>query len=101
MTSIFPGGNALNAANITKKQQDQSAVLMEKISNGKRLITGADDAGNINKVNTGTIRIAQPWIIKETHSDIANKIEDQNGAASLKDNKIFLSDITKTNDTFN
>ena len=24
---------------------------MEKISNGKRLITGADDAGNINKVN--------------------------------------------------
>ena len=51
MTSIFPGGNALNAANITKKQQDQSAVLMEKISNGKRLITGADDAGNINKVN--------------------------------------------------
>ncbi len=52
MTSIFPGGNALNAANITKKQQDQSAVLMEKISNGKRLITGADDAGNINKVNS-------------------------------------------------
>ena len=51
MTSIFPGGNALNAANITKKQHDQSAALMEKISNGKRLITGADDAGNINKVN--------------------------------------------------
>ncbi len=51
MTSIFPGGNALNAAKITKKQQDQSAALMEKISNGKRLITGADDAGNINKVN--------------------------------------------------
>ncbi len=51
MTSIFPGGNALNAANITKKKQNQSAELMEKISNGKRLITGADDAGNINKVN--------------------------------------------------
>ena len=39
--------------------------------------------------------------MKETHSDIANKIEDQNGAAELKDNKIFLSDITKTIDTFN
>tara|TARA_B100001287_G_scaffold227931_1_gene197959 strand:- start:869 stop:988 length:120 start_codon:yes stop_codon:yes gene_type:complete len=39
--------------------------------------------------------------MKETQSDIANKIEDQNGAAYLKDNKIFLSDITKTNDTFN
>ncbi len=51
MTSIFPGGNALNASNITNKQQNQSAELIEKISNGKRLITGADDAGNINKVN--------------------------------------------------
>ena len=51
MTSIFPGGNALNATNITNKQQNQSAELMEKISNGKRLITGADDAGNVNKVN--------------------------------------------------
>ncbi len=51
MTSIFPGGNALNAAKITNKQQNQSAELVEKISNGKRLITGADDAGNINKVN--------------------------------------------------
>ena len=51
MTSIFPGGNALNAANITNQKQNQSAELVEKISNGKRLITGADDAGNINKVN--------------------------------------------------
>ena len=51
MTSIFPGGNALKATNITHKQQNQSAEIMEKISNGKRLITGADDAGNINKVN--------------------------------------------------
>ena len=52
MTSIFPGGNALKATNITNKQQNQSAKIMEKISNGKRLITGADDAGNINKVNS-------------------------------------------------
>ena len=52
MTSIFPGGNALKATNITNKQQNQSAEIMEKISNGKRLITGADDAGNINKVNS-------------------------------------------------
>ena len=51
MTSIFSGGNALKAANITNQQQNQSAELVEKISNGKRLVTGADDAGNINKVN--------------------------------------------------
>ena len=57
--------------------------------------------GNINKVNTGTIKIAQPWIMKETHSDIANKIEVQNGTADFKDNKIFLSDISKTIDTLN
>ena len=52
MTSIFPGGSALKATNITNKQQNQSTEIMEKISNGKRLITGADDAGNINKVNS-------------------------------------------------
>ena len=51
MTSIFPGGNALKASNITNKQQNESAELMEKISNGKRLVTGADDAGNIYRVN--------------------------------------------------
>jgi len=39
--------------------------------------------------------------MKETHSDIAYKIEDQNGTADFKDNKIFLSDITKTIDTLN
>jgi len=39
--------------------------------------------------------------MKETHSDIANKIEDQKGTADFKDNKIFLSDISKTIDTVN
>tara|TARA_B100001769_G_C21812855_1_gene442156 strand:+ start:298 stop:456 length:159 start_codon:yes stop_codon:yes gene_type:complete len=39
--------------------------------------------------------------MKETQSDTANKIEDQNGTADRKDNKIFLSDITKIIDTFN
>ena len=51
MTSIFPGGNTLKAANITNKQQNESSEFMEKISNGKRITTGADDAGNIHKVN--------------------------------------------------
>jgi hypothetical protein len=39
--------------------------------------------------------------MKDTHNDIANRIEDQNGAADLKDNKIFLSDIIKTVVVFN
>ena len=30
MTSIFPGGNASNAANITNKQQTESAKMVEK-----------------------------------------------------------------------
>ncbi len=51
MTSIFPGGNALKATNITNKQHGESAELMRKISSGKRVISGADDAGNIFKVN--------------------------------------------------
>ena len=39
MTSIFPGGNALKASNITNKQQNESAELMEKISKGKMINT--------------------------------------------------------------
>tara|TARA_B100001109_G_scaffold133767_1_gene108799 strand:- start:3284 stop:3403 length:120 start_codon:yes stop_codon:yes gene_type:complete len=39
--------------------------------------------------------------MNESQSDIANKIEDQNGAADLKDNKIFLSDISVNNSTLN
>jgi hypothetical protein len=55
----------------------------------------------MTKVIIGTIRIAQPCIMKDTHNDITNRIEDQNGAADLKDNKIFLLDIIKTVDVFN
>ena len=51
MTSIFPSVNALKAANITNKQHNESAELMEKISNGKRLSTGADDAANLFNIN--------------------------------------------------
>ena len=57
--------------------------------------------GKINRVKIGTIKIAQPCIMNESQSDIANKIEDQNGAADLKDNKIFLSDISVNTSTLN
>jgi hypothetical protein len=39
--------------------------------------------------------------MRETHNDITNRIEDQNGTVDLKDNKIFFSDIIKTIDVFN
>ena len=90
MTSIFPGGNALNAANITKKQQDQSAVLMEKISNGKRLITGADDAGNINKVNNLKAKVLSTKAAIQSVTDMMSldqiaigKIEDVDVAKTV------------------
>ena len=51
MTSIFPGGNALNAANITNKQQTESAKMVDKISVGKRVVNGADDAANLFNIN--------------------------------------------------
>ena len=69
MTSIFPGGNALNAANITNKQQNESAELMEKISNGKRLTTGADDAGNISAIVYALIAILISIIITTRKTD--------------------------------
>ena len=51
MTSIFPGGNAFKAADITNKQHNQSAEMMEKISVGKRVTNGADDAANLFNIN--------------------------------------------------
>ena len=51
MTSIFPGGNAFKAADITSKQQNESAELVNKISVGKRVTNGADDAANLFNIN--------------------------------------------------
>ena len=51
MTSIFPGGNAFKAADITNKQQNKSAEMVDKISVGKRVTNGADDAANLFNIN--------------------------------------------------
>ena len=51
MTSIFPGGNALNAANITNKSNSEASESIEKLSSGKRINTGADDAEDLFKLN--------------------------------------------------
>ena len=99
MTSIFPGGNALNAANITKKQQDQSAALMEKISNGKRLITGADDAGNINKVNNLKAKVLSTKAAVRSVTDMMSmaQLADQ-GYNNI--NKMLLKKVTHKKPVF-
>ena len=51
MTSIFPGGNAFKAVDITNKQQNESAEMVNKISVGKRVTNGADDAANLFNIN--------------------------------------------------
>ena len=51
MTSIFPDGNAFKAANITNTQQSESAEMVDKISAGKRVTNGADDAANLFNIN--------------------------------------------------
>ena len=51
MTSIFPGGNALKAANITSKNHNEAAELVDKLSIGKRISKGSDDAANLYNVN--------------------------------------------------
>ncbi len=103
MTSIFPGGNALNAANITNKQQNQSAELMEKISSGKRLVTGADDAGNINKVNnlkakvlstkaairSVTDMMSMAQLTDQSYNNINKMLLRANELALLSTNKIY------------
>ena len=51
MTSIFPSGSAFKAANLTNTQQNESDELMQKISVGKRVTNGADDAANLYNIN--------------------------------------------------
>ena len=51
MTSIFPSGNALKATNITNKSSAEASELIEKLSSGKRINSGADDAGDLFKLN--------------------------------------------------
>ena len=62
MTSIFPGGNAFKAADITNKQQNQSAEMMEKISVGKRVTNGADDAANLFNINNLQANVLSAYV---------------------------------------
>ncbi len=78
MTSIFPGGSAFKAANITNKQQNQSAEMMKKISVGKRVTSGADDAANLFNINNLRANVLS------TKASIRN-ITDLMSAAQLAD----------------
>ena len=79
MTSIFPGGNAFKAADITNKQQNQSAEMMEKISVGKRVTNGADDAANLFNINNlqANVLSTQASIRNVTDLMSAAQIADQ------------------------
>ena len=78
MTSIFPGGNAFKAADITNKQQNQSAEMMEKISVGKRVTNGADDAANLFNINNLQAKVLS------TKASIRN-VTDLMSAAQIAD----------------
>ena len=103
MTSIFPGGNAFKASNITNKQQSESAEIMEKISHGKRLVSGADDAGNIFNVNNlkakvlstkASIRnvtdiMSMAQLAEQGYKNINNMLLRANELALQSTNKIY------------
>ena len=103
MTSIFPSGNAFKASNITNKQQSESAEIMEKISHGKRLVSGADDAGNIFNVNNlkakvlstkASIRnvtdiMSMAQLAEQGYKNINNMLLRANELALQSTNKIY------------
>ena len=101
MTSIFPGGNALKAAIITNKQQSESSEFMEKISNGKRITTGADDAGNIHKVNNLKAKVLSTKAAIRSVTDIMSmaQLADQGynniNKMLLRANEIALQSTNK------
>ena len=51
MTSIFPSSSAFKAVNTSNKEQTSSSELIEKLSSGKRITNGSDDAADIYKTN--------------------------------------------------
>jgi len=51
MTSIFPSSSAFKAANTANKEQANAHDLMEKLSSGKRITNGSDDAADLYKTN--------------------------------------------------
>ena len=51
MTSIFPSSSAFRAANTTNKEQANAQELMDKLSSGKRITNGSDDAADLYKTN--------------------------------------------------
>ena len=57
MTSIFPSSSAFKAANTSNKEQTSSSVLMEKLSSGKRITNGSDDAADLYKTNNMKAKI--------------------------------------------
>ncbi len=57
MTSIFPSSSAFKAANTSNKEQTSSSELMEKLSSGKRITNGSDDAADLYKTNNMKAKI--------------------------------------------
>ena len=51
MTSIFPSSSAFRAANTANKEQANAHDLMERLSSGKRITNGSDDAADLYKTN--------------------------------------------------
>ena len=103
MPSIFPSGSAFKAANITNKQNNESADLMQKISVGKRVTNGADDAANLFNINNlqatvlstkASIRnitdlMSAAQIAEQTYGNIAGILQRANEIAVQTTNSTY------------
>ena len=73
MTSIFPGGNALNAANITKSSKINLLNYWKKFQ-WKEADNRCDDAGNINKVNNLKAKVLSTKAAIRSVTDIMSRL---------------------------
>ena len=103
MTSIFPSGSAFKAANLTNTQQNESDELMQKISVGKRVTNGADDAANLYNINNlqanvfstkASIRnitdlMSAAQIAEQTYGNIAGILQRANEIAVQTTNSTY------------
>lgn len=89
MTSIFPGANAFNAVNKTNKEHNNATELVGKLSSGKRIGDGSDDAANLYKTNNLKAKILSTKASMRNVTDLmsAAQLADQ-GCSNI--NKMLL-----------
>ena len=95
MTSIFPSSSAFKAANTTNKEQASSSELMGKLSSGKRITDGSDDAANLYKTNNMKSKILSTKASIRNVTDLMSTTQIiESGYTNINDMLLRANELT-------